>query len=771
VKPLPIDDLYHAFMTALDGGKVVLSAPTGSGKSTQVPRWCAERGRVLVVEPRRVAARGLAVRVASLEEANLGDRVGYIVRNDRRANADTTIIYATPGVVLRMAASGDLDGFATVIVDEFHERTLDVDLLLALLIRQYSGSLVVMSATLDGDKIAAHIGGVFLCGEGRTFPVERLYLPFGEKLPTDQGLTGRISRALKLALERDGDILVFLPGKGEIERVYDGLSGLDAEVVKLHGQLPLDEQARIFKPGKKRRIILSTNVAETSVTVPRIGVVIDSGLVRRTRYHRGRGFLTLTAIAKDSAEQRAGRAGRTRAGVAFHLWAETAPLKSGTPPELHRESLVSLLLAAAACGAPDLNLPFLDAPKDYAVADAREELELLGAIDQNGLTERGKALFSLPLPAHLGRLLLEAEERNCLDDAIDLVAGLTVHKPLFRRERPLDDELREENCDATATIRAVRFGRPHEHHLDRYALREARESRKRLRKAWKLHGEGPSAGSIDRRRLAVAAMRADRRTVHVARRRKRATAWSNGGTEATLGRYCGAADTEADALVAWDTRALAQGKRSQGVIITAATPCPLPWLVEAALGTDRIGAVSAKNKVAKASIERVYAGKVLSRTERIPEGEAAIATFARLFLEGRIFRDALSATKSNLRLAGLSAHLEGRQPPPSLEDWADILFRDLGVESGRDLALLSADDLIYPALPEDVREQLEREFPGRVTTPYASYELDYDPTKRTVTLRRLSGSKKAPSLRFLPGLPGWRIVYTEKSNVRVLRGR
>jgi len=768
---LPIDDLHREFMTALDNQKVVLSAPTGSGKSTQVPRWCAVRGSVLVVEPRRVAARGLAVRVASLEETKLGDRVGYIVRNDRRANADTNIIYATPGVVLRMAASGDLDGFATVIVDEFHERTLDVDLLLALLIRQYSGSLVVMSATLNGDKIAAHLGGVLLCGEGRAFPVERLYLPFGEKLPTDQGLTGRVSRALKLALERDGDILVFLPGKGEIERVYDGLGGLDADVVKLHGQLPLDEQARIFKPSKKRRVILSTNVAETSVTVPRIGIVIDSGLVRRTRYHRGRGYLTLTAIAKDSAEQRAGRAGRTRAGVAFHLWAETAPLTSGTPPEIHRESLVPLLLAAAACGAPDLNLPFLDVPKDYAVADAREDLEVLGAIDANGLTERGKALFNLPLPAHLGRLLLEAEARNCMDDAIDLVAGLAVHKPLFRRDRPADDEMRDENCDATATIRAVRFGRPDDHHLDRYALREAREARKRLRKAWKRLGEGSQTGSIDRRRLAVTAMRADRRMVHVARRRKRGTAWSNGGTEVTLGRYCGAAETDADALVAWDTRALARGDRSQEVIITAATPCPLPWLIEAEIGVDRVGAVSTKNKVAKASIERVFAGKVLGRTDRIPTGEAAITTFSRLFLEGRIFRNALSATKSNLRLAGLSARLEGRQPPPSLEEWADAQFRNLGVESGRDLGLLSADDVTYPPLPQVVREQLEREYPPRVTTPDATYEVDYDPTKRTVTLRRLRGSKKAPPLRFLPRWTGWRIVYVDNSNVRVLRGR
>ncbi|MFT5683088.1 MAG: ATP-dependent helicase HrpB, partial [Myxococcota bacterium] len=419
---LPIEALRPDFEVAIEHGPVVLSAPTGSGKSTQVPRWLLARGRVVVVEPRRVACRALASRVASLEGCALGSTIGYAVRGERRAGSNTAVIFVTPGIALRMLRGGDLDRYDTLVLDEFHERGLDLDLLLALVTQSRSPRLVVMSATLAGDQIAAHIGGVHLSGEGRLYPVSRRYMPGRCEEPDIRGLEGRVSAALNAAEKDPGDVLVFLPGKGEIASVAGAIRG-DWEVIELHGGLTMKQQTRIFSPSGRRRVILSTNVAETSLTVPGIGVVIDSGLVRRTRYHQGRGYLTLMPIAADSAEQRSGRAGRLGPGICYRLWPERLTLAESTPPEVHRESLVPLLLAARACGADPDTLPFLDPPRPYAVDDARQQLRLLGALGDDGqLTPRGEALFGLPLDAHLGRLLIEADAQGTLSQVLPLAA-------------------------------------------------------------------------------------------------------------------------------------------------------------------------------------------------------------------------------------------------------------------------------------------------------------------------------------------------------------
>ncbi|TNF24256.1 MAG: ATP-dependent RNA helicase, partial [Deltaproteobacteria bacterium] len=371
---LPIDALRQAFDAALRAGPVVVTAPTGSGKSTRVPSWCP--GPVLVVEPRRVACRSLARRVAELEGTSVGAEVGYHVRDDRRASDATRILFATPGVVLRWLAGGAALPFATVILDELHERSLDVDLLLALLLSRRPAQLVAMSATLDAERVAAHLGGTLLRGDGRLFPVAVSYLGEPAALPTSEGLADRVADAVARAEQDPGDVLVFLPGKAEIARVADRLERrCPHEVLQLHGALPAEVQDRAFSPGPRRRVILATNVAETSLTLPRIGVVIDAGLVRRTRYHHGRGVLTLTAIAGDSADQRTGRAGRLGPGVCYRLWGRAGRLEPVTPPEIARESLVPLVLGAAACGADVDALAFLDPPAGHAVAQARGELE------------------------------------------------------------------------------------------------------------------------------------------------------------------------------------------------------------------------------------------------------------------------------------------------------------------------------------------------------------------------------------------------------------
>lgn len=779
---LPIDALRAAFDDA--GRRVVVSAPTGSGKSTRVPTWC--EGEVLVVEPRRVACRALATRVAELEGARLGGAIGYHVRDDRRRGEDTRIVFATPGIVLR--SFDDIGRYDAVILDELHERRLDTDLLLAMLNRDYEGRLVAMSATLDGDRVATHLGGVHLAGEGRLFPVEQRHVPGGAMLPDRKGVEARLLTALDQAGDDPGDVLVFLPGKAEIAAAAESLRGRsELSVLALHGGLSLDEQSRAFAPSKKRKVLLATNVAETSITVPGIGVVIDAGLVRQTRYQGGRGFLTLAPIAMDSAEQRAGRAGRTGPGVCYRLWSPSAVLADRTAPEIHRMSLVPLVLAASACGFGLGDLPFLDAPKPHAAEDAHRELTALGALDPSGgLTDAGRELFGLPLDAHLGRLLVEARRRGTLDDTIDLVAALAVGRPLFvARPEHEEDDLRAAGCDAVALVRAVRSGEPRRHGLGRFPLAEARRYEKRLRRALKQESSPDDERPVDRESLGRTVLAADPRAAHVARRRKRQVAWANGGTELTLARESAAnkklEDTEA--LLVLESRAFGVGKRDVRVLATAAMPVPLRWLVEQGLGRERIAKVQlAKRRRVVAVVERVYAKRVLATEERVPEGALAREAIRDLFVRGSLFKDGLRRCRENLETRTLAAGLsrstaaqgwdlsEVSEAPPPLEEWVLTRLEELGVEHGGDLSLLSADDLVADPLPEHLLTLLDAEYPRKVEVGGATYAVDYDLAKRQVLLRIVRGSRKDPPPRsWLPRFTGFKICIEAGRRMHVLR--
>ena len=778
------------------GGRLVITSPTGSGKSTQVPRWCMRAGRVLVVEPRRVACRSLAQRVAELEGGKLGGAVGYTVRDDRRAGDSTRLLFATPGIVLRMAAGRDLEEFATVVVDEFHERTLDVDLILALLLDRVDARLVVMSATLDGPRVAEHVGGRHLHAPGRTFPVDIRHLAGGTLLPDVRGLEDRVAAALDAVRDEPGDALVFVPGKGEINAVTRSLSARRGlEVIPLHGGLSLKEQAAAFRPAAKgrRKVIVATNVAETSVTIPGVGVVIDSGLVRRTRYHEGRGFLSLVAVAMDSADQRAGRAGRMAAGVCYRLWDEAARLDKATPPEVHRESLVPLLMAAGACDSDPAALPFLDPPKDHALAAAREELVALGALHPeraNALTDRGRRMFGLPLDAHLGRLLVEAQSAgaSCLADMCDLVAALGVDRPMFRmgpRPQDADDDLRRQGCDAVALIRAVREGDARRHGLSDYGLGEARRSAARLRGAFNLPSSG-GPGPIDRKQLAMTALAADPRSAHVLRRRKKWLKWSNGGTEIELGRET-AVDVEqgdVQAIVVLGSRGLGVGVRDTQIIATAAMPLPVKWMLEAGLGRDRLAATLHKKGKLLARIERVYARKVLQTREDAPQGAIARELVAGLFLEGRLYEDALDTATGRLERAALwrrladGGHAEaqlhpwsGPSPVPTLQDWVHQRVAALGVDSGDDLELLSAGDFLPPPLPSLAQASLDKHYPAEIDVGDARYKVRYDLAKRQVVLDKVAGQRKAmPPIAFLPAFSGFKVLVKDRNQLRVLRG-
>jgi ATP-dependent helicase HrpB len=778
---LPILSLRAAFGAALGRSPIVLTSPTGSGKSTEVPRWC--EGRVLVIEPRRIACRSLAARVAQLEASELGQTVGYIVRDERRTSAATRIVFATPGVALRDKAL--LEGADTLILDEFHERNLEVDLLLALALRAKRERLVIMSATLEGERIAAHVAGVHLAAEGRAFPVEIRHLHASSVMPDATDLAVRVREAVQASARDPGDVLVFLPGKAEIDACAQELRGAYA-VVTLHGGLSLDEQRRAFEPQPRRKVVLATNVAETALTIPGIGVVIDSGLVRRTHYHDGRGYLALSPIALDSATQRAGRAGRTGPGVCYRLWRTAANLRPITPPEIHRESLAALMLSAAAWGESLEALPWLDTPKPNALEAARADLATWGAIDAQGaIVSTGRSLFALPVDPQYARLLVAARSHDCLDAMIDLVAVLAVGKPAFaamRTDIGHDADLRAAGCDASAAIAALRSERPSEHGASEQVMREARQNRARLRRLEQLPESPLIAATIERDALIRACIEADPRMVYVARKRGRDVMFSNGGTEVALARESAAQNLrEIEALIALDLRGFGEGRDARGVV-TCAMPIGLHVLARAGLGRDQLAEVRAERGRLVATIQRVYAKRTIAEREETPQGELARDAMVELLLRGSLFRDAVTTTRARLIRWSLAAKLamRSRAPTaavvnaaiPSLEEFLRERVQTLGVESGDDLALLSAADFLKQDLPYESRAALDEAYPAKVSVGDASYEAEYDIERGQVLLKLIRGSRRGPPpLEYLPKFPGLRICVEGPGGIAVVRAR
>lgn len=785
---LPVAAIREPLLAALARGPVVVSSPTGSGKSTEVPRWCP--GRVLVIEPRRIACQSLAARVAELEQTPLGQGVGYAVRDDSRYGATTRIVFATPGIALRNAAL--LESAGTIVLDEFHERGIESDLLLGLLLKRRrtapdrAPKLIVMSATLDGERVASHLQGQYLVAEGRTFPVVVHHQPTRSLLPESAELAERVLVALERSQDDPGDVLVFLPGKPEIDACFRLLQSKNRySLVPLHGGLTLEEQRAAFVATSRRKVILATNVAETSITIPGVGVVIDSGLVKQTRYRDGRASLMLAPIALDSAAQRSGRAGRTCAGVSYRLWSSAAALAKLTLPEIYRESLVPLVLSAAVWGEKPEQLPLLDPAKDYALADARAELSLWGALAADGsVNERGLALHALPIDAAHARLLIEAKRLGCLEDALDLVAGLAAGRPLFRSgaDAPAED-LRRSGCDATALVRAVRCDRPEEHGLSRGAWEEARRTRARLRREFGLDARDPRH-ELDRDALLSAAIAADPRVVHIARSRGQELAFSNGGTELGLSRESALRRLrELEAIVVLETRAFGAGKDTR-LLVTCAAAVPFSVVVKAGLGQDQLGAVRLEGGKVLAKVERVYAQRVIATRDEVPQGAVARAALAELFLRGSLFKAQQTLTLARERVAqhALAAKLATRNHPAfaaaagftalSLEAWVLARLLELGVESGEDLALLSAKDLLPPELPYELASLLDRDFPMTVDLGDCRYQADYDLDANTVILRVTKGGRKEPPpLAYLPKFPGLRICVDGPRGLTVLRER
>ena len=465
-RELPIFELEAALIAALArDARLVLQAPTGSGKSTQVPQMLLDNGllgegEVVVLQPRRLATRMLAARVASERGCRLGGEVGFQIRFDKVTSAQTRIRFVTEGVLLRqMLNDPGLRGVSAILFDEFHERHLYGDITLARALdlqasRRPDLKLVVMSATLDTLGLERYLAPcAMLQSEGRTYPVEIRYLP--KPVRADQRAVWDLAaEALEeLAPSTEGDVLVFMPGAYEISRTIGAIraSGVGRQFVALplHGELPVADQDAAVARYPQRKVIVSTNVAETSLTIDGVRVVIDGGLARIARFDPYRGINTLLVekISQASADQRAGRAGRTAPGVALRLWSEREHLErvAHELPEVKRLDLAEVILTLKAGGVDDVAaFRWLEAPEPRALERAETLLRDLGALDgETGIiTELGRRMLAFPLHPRYARMLLAAEDYGCVREAA-LVAALTQGRNLLRRGGNETDEARD----------------------------------------------------------------------------------------------------------------------------------------------------------------------------------------------------------------------------------------------------------------------------------------------------------------------------------------
>ena len=457
-RDFPIAPLLPAIGTSLaTHPRLVLEAPPGAGKTTQVPlalldaSWLAGR-RIVMLEPRRVAARSAAMFMAGQLGEEVGQTVGYRIRFENRVSARTRIEVVTEGILTRMIQDDpELEGIGALLFDEFHERHLAADLGLALALDVQAGlredlRTVVMSATLDGQRLAAFLDAPRLSSEGRGHPVAISHFPARR----EESLEAQARRAAEEALARHpGDVLVFLPGQREIARVQAALEAAvlpdDAEVLALHGELPVEQQSRVLQaaPDGRRRIVLATNVAESSVTLPGVRVVIDSGLAREPRFDPNSGFprLDVVAISQASADQRAGRAGRVAEGWAWRLWPQSQRLEAQRRPEIAQVELAGLALELAAWGSEGLR--FVDPPPPGALAAARELLQRLGALAASGgITAQGRRMLALGTHPRLAAMLLAARTPRQQALAADLAALVEARDPLRTRSDALAERWR-----------------------------------------------------------------------------------------------------------------------------------------------------------------------------------------------------------------------------------------------------------------------------------------------------------------------------------------
>jgi ATP-dependent helicase HrpB len=749
--PLPILDALPSLLAALDAApNAVLVAPPGAGKTTGVPPalldapWRRD-GRILVLEPRRLAARAAASRMATLRGESVGDLVGLRTRLDAQVSARTRIEVVTEGLLVRRLL-GDpvLDGVAAVLFDEAHERAVEADLALALCldlqrVLRPELRLLAMSATPDGARLSTLLGGPVVESEGRRFPVAVEHA--ARDLAAPRELPDAVARAVRDALAaHPGDVLAFLPGMAEIRRAQAALAGCGALVLPLHGDLPPADQDRALRPAPEgRRVVLATSIAETSLTVPGVRVVVDGGWRRAPRLDPATGLTRLTTlrISRAAADQRAGRAGREAPGVAVRLWTE-ALHRGLTPydrPEVLEAELSGLLLDCLAWGTRPEALPFPDPPPHGALAAAAALLDRLGATRGGQLTEAGRRMAGLGAHPRLAAMMLAAGDAGEAALAADLAALLEERDPMRGREPPADvtlrlDALRGDAADADGAALA-------------HIRRTAAQYRRRLR----VPPTAPPAGDPG---TLLAAAFPDR----IAQAHGEPGSYRlSGGGGARLPPADALARSKLLAVAALDMRA-APRIRLAASLDPAALPPLLADQVEEARDTtfDPVtGAVLTRRR------RRLGALVLEDRTVAAEPGETA-AALARA-VAARL--DALPWTNAARQLQARAARLrELDAGVPDLADAALAAAADTwllphldGISRLSELDRLDLTALLRGVLGWETASRLDRDLPGEIALPGGRAGVDYTQPVPVASAR----AQAFYGLRETPRLAGGRV--------------
>jgi len=721
---LPIGECLPRLLAALgQQTNAVLVAPPGAGKTTCVPLALLDSapGRIVMLEPRRLAARAAASRMASLIGEPVGQTVGFRTRLESAVSAATRIEVVTTGLLVRrLLGDPGLEGVSTIILDEIHERSLEADLALALCLDAQAMlrpdlRLLAMSATLDGARLSAIMSAPIVESAGRMYPVEVRHA--GRDLAQLRDLPEAMARAIRAALtETSGDILAFLPGMAEIRRTESALEGIAAAVLPLHGDLPPAAQDLALRPAQTRRVVLATAIAETSLTVPGVRTVIDGGFRRAPKFDPSSGLTRLVTerVSRAVADQRSGRAGREAPGVAIRLWTEATQrgLRQYDRPEILEAELSGLVLDCAAWGTPPDELAFLDAPPDGAIAAARALLSELGAMDDTGaITPLGKRMNMLGAHPRLCAMMLAAEGASQQARACDIAALLEARDPLRGGpEAPADIMARLEAIEDPAAVAGV----------DRGAIHAIRQAAKQYRLRL---GIGPTRAAAGNPAPLIAAAFPDR----LAQRRSEPGSFrlSGGG---------GARLPVTDPLAKEGLLAVAALEMKTSPRITMAAPLDVAAL-PAALAARIQESVATSLDPATGSVmaRRRKSLGALVLEERSAPPEAADAAAALL--------EAVRANPAHLPWTDEARNLQARltlmhglEPdtwPASddasliatLEDWlAPHLdgFTRLG-----DLARLDLSAALLGRLAWPLKNRLDKELPTHLTLPHGRAAVDY----------------------------------------------
>jgi ATP-dependent RNA helicase HrpB len=768
---LPIDAVLPEIVAAVrDRGVAVLVAPPGAGKTTRVPGALldtgAVSGEIVVLQPRRLAARLAASRVAAERGGELGGEVGYEVRFDRRVGPATRIRFVTEGVLTRrLLADPELRGVGCVIIDEFHERHLDGDLALALVARlrdrrrelgQPELGLLVMSATLDAEPVAAFLASApVVRSEGRTFA---LAIEHAEQ-PDDRPLGRQVAAAVRrVAQDRlDGDVLVFLPGAAEIRRCQDDLAEVaaifDLAVLPLYGDLPADEQDRAVRPARQRKVILATNVAETSVTIDGVVCVIDSGLARIARHSPWTGLpsLQLEPVSRASCTQRAGRAGRTRPGRVIRLYTrhDHDTRRAFEVPEIARADLAEAALELYGAGLAGLGaLAWFEPPPAAAATAAEQLLARLGAVAADAITPLGRRLLRFPVHPRLGRIICEAEARGVAEPACAIAALLGARELRIERRGPRAEARVASPSDLIDDLDALYAAREHglrpdrlrRDGLDPYTAGGVDRVARQLARAARDARPAPAGDDAFDRELQLAILTGFPDRVGKRRAPRSAEIVFSGGGSGALAPSSAVIDAELVVAVdVADTGARGQASKVQ---IRRASAIEASWLLD--LYLDRIAERDELVwNAGRQRVERVaqltYDGLVIDEQRDVDgarrAGPAAAAVLAReaiaAGIEQFVDRDALAQWRARVALAARLAADRGLTAPTD-DALAGLIARACdGAISFDELRKLGLLALLDAQLGEH-RALVDRLAPTHLRLPRRGrapihYELDQPP--------------------------------------------